>query len=985
MPKRCKGIYYLIFLLFLYINGTNASNQIEFPGSDSIWVDSVFKTLSLDEQIAQMIFIRANKDNMFLPEIPSLISDYNVGGIVFFKSTPVRMAHKTNEYQALAKTPLMICMDAERGLAMRLDSTTGFPYAMTLGAAGNEDLTFRMADIIGRDCKRMGIHMNFAPVVDINSNPSNPVINVRSFGQDREKVLRLSRAYIKGHTKNNTLCTAKHFPGHGDTDTDSHLTLPLVNHSKRILDSIDLYPYWQLINEGLDGIMIAHLYVPELERSKNIPSTLSRSIVTGYLQETMKFNGLIVTDALEMGAVTNGYKPGEIEVKALIAGNDILLMPQDVPQAIQAICDACDTNYFLQDEIARHCKKILRYKYKSGLHKYRPVETAGLIAELNSTEHRQIAEEIVQKSVTLIKNTDSLLPIGPVDTLRVATLVIGSENAHPFQKYLRHYVQCANYSLIQVPEEAQTDSFINCLSSYNLIIAAITNTSILSTRNYGISTKTASFVHKLASQKPLILNLFGNPYALNRMPELNNPKAILITYQDNPITWKTAAEIVFGARPVSGETPVSISEEYPFASGICNNDNGRLIWTDPLLENLSAPILSRIDSLIQNGINKRAYPGCQVLFAHKGKVIYHKAFGTKIYDCADSIGLSDLYDIASLTKIFATTLAIMKLVDDQLVNLDEPLSKYLPELRNSNKSNLIIRDVMCHQAGLKSWIPFYRKIISNNQPDTLICKKYPFDKSIQVADSFFIPSSYRDTLLKVIIETPLEKSRKYLYSDLGFILLKELIERVSEKPFQDYLSENFYNPLGLKSTGFNPLKNHHKSSIIPTENDTVFRKQLINGYVHDPAAAMFGGISGHAGLFSDAEDLAVIFQMLLNKGTYGGKRYLKEKTINTFTSVQFPWFDNRRGIGFDKPLLVFNENGPSCKSASAESFGHSGFTGTYCWADPVNQSLYIFLSNRIYPDASNNKLSKMNIRTDVHELFYQLTRSPINKELNSSD
>ncbi len=356
-------------------------------------------------------------------------------------------------------------------------------------------------------------------------------------------------------------------------------------------------------------------------------------------------------------------------------------------------------------------------------------------------------------------------------------------------------------------------------------------------------------------------------------------------------------------------------------------------------------------------------------------MLFQKAYGTHTYESTEAVRQTDLYDIASLTKIFATTLAIMRLVDERKILLDEPLSNYLPELKNTNKSRLIIRDIMCHQARLKPWIPFYKNILLNGQPDTTINKKVFFPNSIRVADSFFIPASYKDSVFKEILDSPLENNKQYLYSDLGFILLKEMIERMSNQPFEKFLNDQFYRPLGLKTTGFRPLERFSGNALIPTENDTVFRKQILRGYVHDPAAAMLDGVAGHAGLFSNAEDLAVILQMLLNKGTYGGVRYIKEETVRNFTSVQFPWYDNRRGIGFDKPLLISSPNGPTCNDASPQSYGHSGFTGTYCWVDPLDQSVFIFLSNRVNPDAGNNKLSKSNLRTNLHELFYHLYKN----------
>ncbi|MCX6272152.1 MAG: serine hydrolase [Bacteroidetes bacterium] len=964
----------LLFLLFRQwaYAGSGLLTSYYNPLPDSCWADSVFWSLSLEEKIGQLIFVRANKDNTFLPEIPELITKYNIGGVVFFKGSPVRQALTTNSWQKLAKTPLFVTIDAERGLAMRLDSTFGFPYMMTLGAARDDSLVYLVSSEIARGCRRLGIHINFGPVVDINSNPRNPVINSRSFGENKYRVTRKGFMYMKGLQDNHIMHTAKHFPGHGDTDSDSHLTLPTVRHSAAWLESVDLFPYYQLIPEGLEGVMVAHLYVPAVDSAKNAASSLSKPVITGLLREKMGFRGLVFTDALEMKGVTGYSQPGDLEVKALIAGNDVLLMPLDIPKAIHKIKQAIDSCWIWPEEIDDHVMKILRFKQK-----YIPVgnpfvDTTHLVSDLNPVSNQVLYRKIISSAATLLKNTNHLLPLINLDTLSIATLCLGTNQITGFQEMLGHYAHADHFTISNSASQAQIDSLLEILKKYNLVIAGIVNTSIYAEKYFGLSSNTLEFLSCLNGQNHSVLVLFGNPYAIEKLHNLENTDALLVGYQDNPETYEILAQAIFGAFPLNGNLPVSASPVFPSGAGLETPALPVLQYCLPEEAGINSADLTPIDSLIRVGLKELAYPGCEVLLAWKGKVVYHKAFGKPTYQDSLVVKPDDIYDLASLTKVAATTLAIMKLTEEGKIDPDEKLSTYLPYLKNSNKKNIIIRDIMTHQARLKPWIPFYSKVIKNGKPDTMVFR--PVQDSvfcIVVAKDLYMRKDYLDSIRQAIVDSPLEKKTDYKYSDLGFFLLKEAVEIITRMPLEVYVDNTFYKPLGLSTMGFKPLLRFPAKRIIPTEEDTVFRQQLIRGYVHDPGAAMLGGVSGHAGLFSDANDLGIIMQMLINGGVYGGNRYFKEETINEFTSVQSPELQNRRGLGFDKPLFVYIENGPSCKSASLSSFGHSGFTGTYIWADPVKEVVFVFLSNRVNPSASNHKLSDMNIRTNIHEYFYK--------------
>ncbi|MCX6231835.1 MAG: serine hydrolase [Bacteroidetes bacterium] len=971
-------IKYFLFTISIILSLSGFSQKIYLPlqqdNKRDKWVDSVFNTLSPAEKIAQLFIIRSNSDQKqsYYDTIAKSIAKYNIGGVCFFKGGPIAQANVTNYYQKSAKTPMFVSIDGEWGLNMRLDSTPAFPRQMALGALENDSLIYRMGEEIARECKLMGIHINFAPVVDINSDPKNPVINSRSFGENKYEVAKKGIMYMKGMQDNGIITSAKHFPGHGDTDSDSHHTLPVINHSKETIDTLDLYPFKELINNGVTGVMAAHLFLPAYDTIANTASSLSKNIVTNLLRNELKFDGLIFTDALEMKGVTSYFKPGVIEVKALEAGNDILLLPENIGTAINSIKIAVDSNWITQAEIDAKCKKVLTYKYLAGLNEYKPVETEHLFEKLNTRQVDIINNEISRQSITIVKNELHIIPIKNIENNNIGVLSIGENTITDFQQTIINYTNTTNYNLPKNFSESEKDSLLNQIKNHNIFIVSIHNTSSLASKSFGFSKQTIQLIDTLSKSGKLIFVYFGYPYALSIFNGSLNPLAIVVANQDKAETQKQVAELLFGGFQSYGKLPVSISEKFPVNSQIYT-PKIRLGTCLPEELSINAASLNIIDSIAIKGINEKAYPGCQLLIAKDGMVFYQKSFGTTTYDSTAFVKNSDLYDLASITKVAATTLAVMKLYEEGQISLDKRLSYYLKYLRHSNKKNITVRQVMCHQAGLKPWIPFYKETIVNGNPDSNIYSHTPDKKhTVKVADSLYILNDYNEKILKAIINSEVNNKEVYEYSDLGFYLMKELVQKITKKPLDQYVDENFYLPLGLRKTGFNPLQSHDIRSIVPTENDSIFRKQLIHGYVHDPGSAMLGGVSGHAGLFGNAGDLAVIFQLLLQHGEYGGKKYFNDSTIARFTSQQFPGTANRRALGFDRQLAIPSENGPVCKSASEKSFGHSGFTGTYVWADPEENLIYIFLSNRVNPDASNTKLSRMNIRTDIHQTIYDI-------------
>lgn len=984
---RVLNLIVILCLICFFSVSTSAQDKAEKPVQGTFghpllqgnpWVDSVFNSLTFDERISQLFFIRtySNKDQAYYDNISTIIRENKIGGLTFFQGSPSVQANLTNYWQSISKTPLLITIDGEWGLGMRLDSAYSFPRQMTLGAMPGDSLVYQMGNLIGKQCKRLGIQMNFAPDADINSNPKNPVINYRSFGEDFENVGRKTVAYTRGLQDAGVIATAKHFPGHGDTDTDSHITLPLLNHSRDEIDSIDLYPFKKAIEAGVGGVMVAHLFVPAIDSEKNISTSLSGKAVKNLLKDTLGFEGLVVTDALDMNGVTNYHKPGDIELMALLAGNDILLLPPDIPKAVQNIKKAVSDSLISEEEINNRCRKVLAYKQMTGLDKFKPILTKNIISDLNTTESELLTRKIFENAITVVKNNDNLIPVEQLDTLQIASVVIGYADVDKFQETLGLYAKIDHFNLPPDPDESEISKLIKALEGYNLIIVGLQKTSNANSKQYGISNNSIKLINRLKTGKnKLIVDVFGNPYTLALFEQAENIDALMVSYEDKPISEDISAQVIFGSIGAVGRLPVSASENFPAGSGLTIKPIGRLKYTIPEELGIPREKLSVIDSLVNQGIKDKAFPGCQVLFAKDGKVFYNKSFGYHTYDKTEKVVNSDLYDLASLTKIAATTLSVMHLSEVKKMDIDLPLSSYLPSLKNTNKQGKVIREIMAHQAQFCPFIPFYKSTITRFKPDPGIYSQVAKDGfSKQVTEKLFIRDDYRKIIFDSISNSKLLVKKEYKYSDLGFILLYDAVEKITGEPFETYTNNQFYKPLGLTTMCYRPVEKFPLSRISPTENDTVFRKGIVHGFVHDPGAAMLGGVSGHAGLFSNAGDLAVIMQMLLQKGYYGGKQYFLPQTIREFTKQQFPLDRNRRALGFDKPYPDYDSLGPVCKSASHDSFGHSGFTGTYIWADPENGLVFIFLSNRVYPDAANQKLVKSSLRTRLHQVMYDILK-----------
>ncbi len=961
-----------------------ASPTPPFPNTRQQWVDSVFKTLTPDERIAQMMMVAAysNRNRAHEDTISAIIKRLKIGGLIFFQGGPGRQAVLTNRYQSQSKVPLLIAIDGEWGLGMRLDSTMRFPYQMTLGAIQNDSLIYQMGVEIGRQCKRVGIHVNFAPVVDVNNNANNPVINYRSFGENKENVARKGIAYMRGMQDAGIIATAKHFPGHGDTDADSHYALPLINHNRQRLDSLELYPFQRIIEAGIGGVMVAHLNIPTLDSTKNQPSTLSRPIVTDLLKNQLGFQGLVFTDAMNMQGVTKYFAPGLADVKAVLAGNDILEFTANVSKAIEEIKKAIKAGKISQAEIDSRCKKILAAKAWVGLDQYKPVDLANLAKDLHTPQALLLNRRLSEAALTVLKNENSFLPVQRLDTLKIAAVSVGASSPTGFGKMLQHYTQVETSFL---PLQAKADEIKRVkekASKANLLVIGIHVPSIRPGRNYGITESMVSAVRELVdSNNPVVVVLFGNPYTLAKFKGLERAKGIILAYQDNQDTQELSPQLIFGAIKANGKLPVTV-ETFRVNEGLNLGSINRLKYTIPEEVGIESALLTqKIDSLVNLALSSKATPGCQVLVAKEGKVIFQKSYGYHTYDQKTPVQNEDIYDLASVTKISTSLAALMRLTDEGKFNVDKTLANYLPEYRRSNKADIPLRDILTHQGRLKAWIPFWKNAQKKNgnwkwhtfKADS--SARYP----VKVADGMYLHRKYCHKIYKQIAKSPLEAEKKYVYSDLSFYLYPVIVEKQTGKPFHTYLRETFYQPLGATTLTYNPYRYFPKDQIVPTEYDSLFRKVLIQGTVHDEGAAMLKGLSGHAGLFGNANDLAKLMQLYLNGGDYGGQRYITEATLKEFARCQFCDLGNRRGIGFDKPVLkpTSPSSLSSARDASPESFGHSGFTGTFVWMDPKSKILYVFLSNRVYPTRNNSKLSSLNIRTGVHQAIYDAMKESV--------
>jgi beta-N-acetylhexosaminidase len=988
----------------------------------SSWVDSLMRSLTPRQRVAQLFMVAAysNKPAIYQDSISTLINDYGIGGLIFFQGGPVRQTRLINRFQGQSRVPLLVAMDGEWGAGMRLDSVLRFPYQMSLGAvpAADSALIYDMGREVARQFTRLGMQVNFAPVVDVNNNPANPVIGFRSWGENPAAVARLSRLYMRGMQDAGVLAVAKHFPGHGDVDADSHLALPIVRVDKGRLDSLEFPSFKNMIANGIGGMMIAHLNVPALDNT-GAPTTLSKPVVTGLLRQQMGFKGVVFTDAMNMKGVIEKVPTGEAEIRAILAGNDVLEFSKSVPVALKAVLAAVDSGRISQARIDESCRRVLALKQWAGLRKYRAISEKNLFADLNPAHARYLSHRLTERSITLLRNQRNILPLQRLDTLRIATLVLGGAPADTtdFQRALADYdAQIAHFHLSAAPTMDELADIRAKLFSYDMVLVALQSLGRLPATNFGIAPEAQLLLRELTKPgQQVILSVFGSAYAVAKVRDYDRASAVVLAYQESTEAQQLAAQLIFGGIGAQGKLPVTVANNLPAGFGLTTQPGLRLSYAHPEAAGMDGRLETRIDSIMQQALQAGATPGGQVLIARRGVVVLRKSYGYQsatgsgplpvpaaqngvVASGAGNFGSepgsaaspsqsttatsppaarlvhnTDVYDLASLTKVLAATPALLKLQEQGKFSPDSTLGQFFPFLQKTDKASLKLRDVLAHQAGLPAWIPFWKALTKDD--GTLRRRWFRPDSSarfpLPVARGLWARKDLPGYIYEQIGAAPLTVQPGYVYSDLSFYLYPWLVQRRTGQPFAEFLARQVYRPLG-SGLHFQPLHHGPLSRIAPTEYDSLFRRQLLHGYVDDEGAALLGGISGHAGLFGSANDVAQLAQAYAWGGRYGGQQIFDKSILADYTRQQFVTTGNRRGLGFDRPASPAAGN--TAPGASASSFGHSGFTGTYFWVDPEKELVVVVLTNRLNPSRRNNKLSELNVRTQIQQVAIEALR-----------
>ncbi len=993
VAKRGWAILAFLWAVICVVEAQRTPVLIEKAQQDEAcreWVEHTMTQLTLKEKVGQLFVftIAPHNTKANLDLLHKVVDEYKVGGLLFSGGDLRNQASLTNVAQRKAKIPLFITFDGEWGLAMRLKNTPCFPRNMVLGCIRDDKLITEYGEEVARQCRELGVHINFAPVADVNINPDNPVINTRSFGESPQRVAEKVVAYARGLESGGVLSVSKHFPGHGDTNIDSHKALPILPFTRNRLDSIELYPFRKVIEAGLGGIMVGHLQVPALDVTKK-PASLSKSIVNGLLQQELGFEGLVFTDALAMKGVGGQTR---LCVQALKGGNDVLLVPKGIKEEMEAVLKAVADGELSRELIEEKCRKVLTYKYALGVSRANPINMSGLEQRISTPKVDSLIHRLQVASLTIVGNRNNTLPLHfSSDTLFVIS--IGKANADTaFLRRLRTFVPVKSYWLTEQTSSAEKEKLLKTVSNDRQVIVSVS------------TSKLKPFVPFLASltlHAPTVYTLFTPFSKVELVPSaLKSAAAVVVSHSADNFIQQQTAEALYGRLSVDGRLSASLGSFFKVGEGV-TLDAGKESTYTPEELGMDSRELSRIDSIAESGIAAGAYPGCQIYVLRKGREVYNKCFGSFTYGKnAHAVKTDDLYDLASLTKTTATLLAVMKLYDRGAFNLSDTIGTYLPYLRGTDKAGITIRELLLHESGMPAGIFYYRDAIDpesykgtlfSNKRDAThtlqigrnlyvqrsfrfkpewVSTKKTADYNIPVADNLWLNKQCRAEFERALAEAKL-KPKSYRYSCPNFILLQEIVEHISGEKMDELLQREFYGPMQLKHLLFCPLRYFEKHQIAPTAKDDYLRKgsPVLQGYVHDETAAFSGGVSGNAGLFGTAADVAAVYQMLLDGGMYRGKRYLSEATCQLFTTTTSRI--SRRGLGFDRPDTVNVRKSPCAKSASALVYGHTGFTGTCAWVDPKNRLVYVFLCNRIHPHPWNNKLGSLNIRTDIQEVLYR--------------
>ncbi len=974
-----------VLFVFQVISISSFCQSLEIGGetrllervSQDQWISATIKTLNLEQKIGQlfMVSVKPFTDEKQYKDVAERVSKQNVGGIILSASGPVRQAHLIQRLQSDAKVPLLVGMDAELGLGKTMDSTLSYPTYLTLGAIQDNQLLYELGAEIARQCKLMGIHINFAPAMNINSGTTNMEVAYNSFGENAEKATAKGMAYMQGMEDYGIIACFRHISGEFlNTELRSASGSQSISNGTYPMPS----PYLAYNSRRPLGSLVARFNEPVVEGEENRSFMRASYLEADMLSNRMELDGLVFSDAISQ--YDSDKKPGETELEAFLAGNDVLLFPHDLTAAIKKIKKAVSEGKVTEEEIDKRVSKVLRIKYMAGLDAYKPADTHKLYEKLNKPEALLLKEKLYEQAVTVVNDQSNLLPIQVLDTASFASLSIsvGEDSfASSFQNMLNQYASFNHYDISQKEENSWNyNAIFNRLKRYEYVIIGVNNIEQLYGENQQMLKNSLTFLKFLQDETNVILVVFDSPYELKYFEDF---KHVVCAYQEEADVQKIVPQQLFGALPIMGKLPVSPSVRLQESMGEIVLPLNRLRYTLPEAVGLSSDTLRLIDSLANKAIADHSTPGCQILVARKGAVVFQKSYGYFTYDSITPVNNETIYDIASVTKVVATLQAVMFLEERGIINLDAYASEYLSELKGTNKENLKVRDILLHRAGLLSFVPFWAH---TKKQDKFLPEFYsdsPKENySLQIARGIYGCDALADSIWQWTIDSRLRKPQRnvpawkprysYRYSDLSFYMLKKIVERVTNQPLQDFLDQNFYASLGLATTTYLPLCKFPEERIPPSAEDNYFRKTIIQGMVHDEGASLMGGVAGHAGLFSNANDLAVLMQMNLQDGKYGGHTYFQEGTIERFARRQYN--DNRRGLGWDKPEIR-GDDGPTAPEASPTSFGHLGFTGTAVWVDPKYDLVFVFLSNRTYPDTRNTKLLTDGIRTKIHSVIYK--------------
>ena len=929
--------------------------------SEKKWVDSVYTSLTLEEKVSQLFINWVSPEQSDFNVIRKLVEEDKIGGLIFSIGTTNSHIEWLNKFQTIAKTPLLVSMDAEWGPSQRLTDVFAHPWNMTLGAIQDNSLVRDISKRMAEQNKALGIHYNFSPSVDVNNNSKNPIIGNRSFGEDPNNVYLKAKAYIQGHKDAGVFTSIKHFPGHGDTDKDSHKTLPVINGDIKRLNNVELYPFRRLIEDGIaESIMLAHLSVPALD--KKYPSSLSYKTVNNLLRDDYEFNGITITDALDMKGVLQDPNIN-VDLRAFEVGNDIILMSTNVSQGVKLISESFKKGKISESRLSSSVKKILSLKAKSNLKNFKNISTENILSKVNTSKDTLLYSKAMRSAITLVKNTNNILPL--TNNKKYLHVAFGENDRgdHLYDK-MNKYLNVDTYTNDDI-----TPLFIK--TKYDGILISYHGSSKSPYASNIIPKEIVEKINSISVNNNVVLNLFLNPYSLNSFKSIENFESIVIGYQNNMISQEVLADLLFGVSSFKGKIPVS-NNFFKVNHGLTFSKKNIIGFSRPSYEGFDTARLSYLDSIAKNAIDSMMTPGIQMLVSRKGKIVYNKSFGYHTYEKVNKLENNHVFDLSSITKILATMPLLLQEFDNKNISLETNLSELFPKKKLNEKASISIKEMLSHYARLRPWIPFYEETLNRKEkPKSRFYKsnsKSTF--STQVSENLFLKSNYREKIFKSILDSELRDSLEYKYSDLPFYFLKFWFEDLYNKPLNILANERIFETLGLKRTMFNPHESISLEEIVPSERDDFFRHSKLHGYVHDEGAAMLGGISGHAGLFSNAYEVAIVLQAMIQKGSYNNQRLFSENSFNTFNYCYYCDNDNRSGVGFDKPQ-VEGKHGSTFGGVSMNSFGHYGYTGSIAWADPDEEIIFIFLSNRTYPTRENTLLQTSNIRTRAQEIVYK--------------